>query len=57
MSPLTFAIAVAMQMRTDTKLPYSISTLLINFGDIYSSLQNLRDLELLAECQMPAHHS
>ena len=34
----------------------SISILLIYFGDIYSSLQNLQDLEQLAERQMPAHH-
>ena len=33
----------------------AISILLIYFGDLYSSVQNLRDLEQLAERQMPAH--
>ena len=31
------------------------SILLIYSGDLYSSIQNLRDVELLAERQMPAH--
>ena len=51
-SNTTYAMSTA--KRISLRQPVT-SILLIYFGDLYSSIQNLRDLELLAERQKAAH--